>query len=59
MCIVMAVILKQIDDWRNIALPRVMVKTPRVRVLGSNAAVTGFGNEYEALSSNNSVPHPR
>nr|GMD70009.1 armadillo repeat-containing protein LFR-like [Ipomoea batatas] len=51
-------LLQVIDDWRNIALPRVMVKTPRVRVLGSNVAVTGFGNEYEALSSNNSVPHP-
>ena len=42
----------QIDDWRDISLPRVLVKTPRVRMLGANSAVTGFGNEYEALSKN-------
>lgn len=51
--------VKQIDDWRDIALPRVLVKAPRVRPLGANAAVTGFGLEYEALNSNESFPHPR
>uniref|UniRef100_A0A3Q7FCQ0 SWI/SNF-like complex subunit BAF250 C-terminal domain-containing protein n=1 Tax=Solanum lycopersicum TaxID=4081 RepID=A0A3Q7FCQ0_SOLLC len=51
-------LLQVIDDWRDIALPRVLVKTPRVRLLGANSAVTGFGNEYEALNSDNSLPHP-
>ncbi|KAL3507773.1 hypothetical protein ACH5RR_033155 [Cinchona calisaya] len=45
-------LLQVIDDWRDISLPRVLVKTPRVRMLGANSAVTGFGNEYEALSKN-------
>ncbi|MCE0481082.1 hypothetical protein HAX54_038480 [Datura stramonium] len=31
--------------------------TPRVRLLGA-PAVTGFGNEYEALNSISSLPHP-
>ncbi|XP_009767719.1 armadillo repeat-containing protein LFR [Nicotiana tabacum] len=51
-------LLQVIDDWRDIALPRVLVKAPRVRLLGANSAVTGFGNEYEALNSNNPLPHP-
>ncbi|KAK6793201.1 hypothetical protein RDI58_006654 [Solanum bulbocastanum] len=51
-------LLQVIDDWRDIALPRVLVKTPRVRLLGANSAVTGFGNEYEALNSDNPLPHP-
>lgn len=51
-------LLEQIDDWRDIALPRVLTKTPRARLLGANSAVTGFGNEYETLNSGDSVPHP-
>lgn len=51
-------LLQVIDDWRDIALPRVLVKTPRVRLLGANSAVTGFGKEYEALNSDNPLPHP-
>ncbi|MCE0481379.1 hypothetical protein HAX54_039081 [Datura stramonium] len=51
-------LLQVIDDWRDIALPRVLVKTPRVRLLGANSAVTGFGNEYEALNSDKPLPHP-
>ncbi|KAK4340665.1 hypothetical protein RND71_039166 [Anisodus tanguticus] len=51
-------LLQVIDDWRDIALPRVLVKTPHVRLLGANSAVTGFGNEYEALNSNNPLSHP-
>lgn len=50
--------LEQIDDWRDIALPRVLTKKPRVRLLGTNSAVTGFGNEYETVNSGDSVPHP-
>lgn len=50
-------LLQVIDDWRDISLPRVLVKTPRVRLLGASSAVTGFGHEYEALSKNDSA-HP-
>ena len=42
----------QIDDWRDIAVPRDFSRNRRVRLLGSNALVTGFGNEYDALASN-------
>ncbi|XP_010326699.2 armadillo repeat-containing protein LFR [Solanum lycopersicum] len=52
-------LLQIIDDWRDIALPRVLVKAPRVRLLGANSVVTGFGLEYEALNSNESVLNPR
>nr|XP_043628450.1 armadillo repeat-containing protein LFR [Erigeron canadensis] len=45
-------LLQVIDDWRDIALPRELVKTPRTRSLGVNSVVTGFGNEYKALVSN-------
>lgn len=41
----------QIDDWRDIALPKDLAKNRRVRLLGANAIVTGFGSEYEALAS--------
>ncbi|XP_016483556.1 armadillo repeat-containing protein LFR-like [Nicotiana tabacum] len=51
-------LLQVIDDWRDIALPRVLVKAPRVRLLGANSAVTGFGIGYEALNLNESVPNP-
>ncbi|GAB2217643.1 hypothetical protein Droror1_Dr00000846 [Drosera rotundifolia] len=45
-------LLQVIDDWRDIALPKDISKTRRARILGVNAGVTGFGNEYEALSLN-------
>ncbi|KAM7466913.1 hypothetical protein LguiB_014475 [Lonicera macranthoides] len=51
-------LLQVIDDWRDIALPKELVKRARVRLLGANSVVTGFGNEYKALSSNDAVPHP-
>ncbi|KAL6185025.1 hypothetical protein ACLB2K_041160 [Fragaria x ananassa] len=51
-------LLTVIDDWRDIALPKEHVRAPRVRNLGANLLVTGFGNEYEMLGSNSSVPHP-
>ncbi|KAF7851109.1 hypothetical protein BT93_L4546 [Corymbia citriodora subsp. variegata] len=44
-------LLQVIDDWRDIALPKELIRTPRVRTLGSNSVVTGFGNEYDALGS--------
>ncbi|KAL6292112.1 hypothetical protein ACE6H2_000254 [Prunus campanulata] len=51
-------LLSVIDDWRDIALPKEHVKAPRVRNLGANLLVTGFGNEYEALGSNGTLPLP-
>lgn len=50
--------MEQVDDWRDIALPKELVKGPRVRLLGANSVVSGFGNEYEALSSNAAHPNP-
>ncbi|KAK6929884.1 hypothetical protein RJ641_003978 [Dillenia turbinata] len=46
----------QIDDWRDIALPKELARIPRVRLLGSNSVVTGFGNEYGAMGSNEASP---
>lgn len=48
-------LLKQIDDWRDIALPKELRKTPRNRTLGINSLVTGFGYAYEALGSINNT----
>ncbi|KAJ6430144.1 hypothetical protein OIU84_021537 [Salix udensis] len=48
-------LLQVIDDWRDIALPKELQRTHRARTLGSNSVVTGFGNEYEALGSNDGV----
>ena len=45
--------MKQIDDWRDIALPKDLVMAPRVRTLGVSSVVSGFGKEYDALGSNN------
>ncbi|XP_010274240.1 PREDICTED: armadillo repeat-containing protein LFR-like [Nelumbo nucifera] len=45
-------LLQVIDDWRDIALPKELAKAPRFRLLGANSVVSGFGNEYEALCSN-------
>uniref|UniRef100_A0A7C8YMN8 SWI/SNF-like complex subunit BAF250 C-terminal domain-containing protein n=1 Tax=Opuntia streptacantha TaxID=393608 RepID=A0A7C8YMN8_OPUST len=49
-------LLQVIDDWRDIALPRELSRARRVRLLGANAPVTGFGNEYEALASSDGLP---
>ncbi|KAI3829121.1 hypothetical protein L1987_03236 [Smallanthus sonchifolius] len=38
-------LLQVIDDWRDITLPKELIKTPRTRSLGVNAIVTGFGND--------------
>ncbi|KAL8128887.1 hypothetical protein V2J09_018042 [Rumex salicifolius] len=47
-------VLQVIDDWRDIAVPKELVKRRRVRILGENYAVTGFGKEYKALGSSGS-----
>ncbi|XP_057959281.1 armadillo repeat-containing protein LFR [Malania oleifera] len=51
-------LLQVIDDWRDVALPRELVKTPRARLLGTNSVVSGFGNEYDALGSVEVLPRP-
>ncbi|XP_051127893.1 armadillo repeat-containing protein LFR isoform X2 [Andrographis paniculata] len=51
-------LLQVIDDWRDISLPRILTKGPRVRLLGANSTVTGYGNEYESLNSGDSIPRP-
>ncbi|XAR49042.1 hypothetical protein NMG60_11032071 [Bertholletia excelsa] len=51
-------LLQVIDDWRDIALPRELVQKPRIRLLGANSVVTGFGNEYNALNSNDAALNP-
>jgi hypothetical protein len=35
----------QIDDWRDIAMPKDHTKPPRVRTLGVNTTLSGFGHE--------------
>ncbi|KAH7522224.1 hypothetical protein FEM48_Zijuj07G0115700 [Ziziphus jujuba var. spinosa] len=50
-------LLQVIDDWRDIALSKELIKEPRVRTLGANSMVTGFGHEYEALGSNGGLLH--
>ncbi|CAL5395378.1 unnamed protein product [Camellia sinensis] len=50
-------LLQVIDDWRDITQPRELIRTPWVTLLGANSVVTGFGNEYKALNSND-VPNP-
>ncbi|RWW25998.1 hypothetical protein GW17_00009641 [Ensete ventricosum] len=47
-----------VDDWRDIAFPRDYTKLARVRTLGVNSVVTGFGNEFEATSGLDTTSHP-
>ncbi|URD94875.1 hypothetical protein MUK42_28283 [Musa troglodytarum] len=51
----MLVVFK-VDDWRDIALPRDYTKPARVRTLGANLAVTGFGNELTSSLDATSYP---
>ncbi|RRT73358.1 hypothetical protein B296_00009279 [Ensete ventricosum] len=46
----------KVDDWRDIALPRDYTKPARVRTLGANLAVTGFGNELTSSFDTTSYP---
>ncbi|MCI08131.1 leaf and flower-like protein, partial [Trifolium medium] len=48
-----------IDDWRDIALPKELVRVSRVRSLGSNSVATGFGNEYQGLGSTGTLHRSR
>ncbi|TXG72150.1 hypothetical protein EZV62_000729 [Acer yangbiense] len=51
-------LLQVIDDWRDIGLPKEHQKRPRLRTLGVNSIVSGFGHEYKALGSiSNTLPH--
>lgn len=49
-------LLQVIDDWRDISLPKELVKRPRLRMLGANSAVTGFGSEYKTPNINDTHP---
>ncbi|XP_026442805.1 armadillo repeat-containing protein LFR-like isoform X2 [Papaver somniferum] len=51
-------LLQVIDDWHDMALPRELQRAPRVRTLGTNTPVSGFGNEYEALGVIDAPSHP-
>ncbi|QCE05025.1 Armadillo-type fold [Vigna unguiculata] len=51
-------LLQVVYDWRDIALPKELAKSTRVRTLGANSVVTGFGNEYEALGSTGAHHRP-
>ncbi|CAI0559342.1 unnamed protein product [Linum tenue] len=51
-------LLQVIDDWRDIGLPKEISRSTRVRNLGANSLVTGFGHEYEALGSLTAPSHP-
>ncbi|XP_072950754.1 armadillo repeat-containing protein LFR [Typha angustifolia] len=50
-------LLQVVDDWRDIALPRDYTKPARVRTLGTNLVVTGFGNEYDTTSIDTLLHH--
>ncbi|KAK4775686.1 hypothetical protein SAY87_023647 [Trapa incisa] len=50
-------LLQVIDDWRDIALPRDYLRKPRVRTLGANILITGFGSQFDALGTNKSHCH--
>jgi hypothetical protein len=47
----------QIDDWRDIAMPKDHTKPPRVRTLGVNTTLSGFGHEnVEKVYSDTIIP---
>ncbi|XP_077245436.1 ARM repeat superfamily protein isoform X2 [Tasmannia lanceolata] len=50
-------LLQVIDDWRDIALPKDYTKPSRLRLLGVNSLVTGFGNAYEQMGPNDTLSH--
>ncbi|KAF9587875.1 hypothetical protein IFM89_006129 [Coptis chinensis] len=50
-------VLQIVDDWRDIALPNELKRTPRVRLLGANSVVSGFRSEYEALDKDEAHLH--
>lgn len=49
--------MKQVDDWRDINFSRDSTKPARVRSLGANSAVTGFGNECEIATTDTRLHH--
>ncbi|KAG6727157.1 hypothetical protein I3842_02G116200 [Carya illinoinensis] len=49
----------QVIDERDIALPTELIRMLRVRKLGANYTVTGFGIELGALGSNGTPLHSR
>uniref|UniRef100_A0A0E0LN65 SWI/SNF-like complex subunit BAF250 C-terminal domain-containing protein n=1 Tax=Oryza punctata TaxID=4537 RepID=A0A0E0LN65_ORYPU len=50
-------LLQVIDDWRDIAMPKDHTKPPRVRTLGVNTTLSGFGHEnVEKVYSDTTTP---
>ncbi|XP_020242746.1 armadillo repeat-containing protein LFR, partial [Asparagus officinalis] len=50
-------LLQVVDEWRDINFPRDSTKPARVRSLGANSAVTGFGNECEITATGTRLHH--
>ncbi|KAJ3675293.1 hypothetical protein LUZ60_004335 [Juncus effusus] len=51
-------LLQVVDDWRDVVIPRDYTKPVRQRVLGTNALLTGFGNE-DTNPPSDSLSSPR
>ncbi|KAI4984297.1 hypothetical protein ZWY2020_055257 [Hordeum vulgare] len=49
-------LLQVIDDWRDIAMPRDHTKPPRVRTLGVNTTISGFGLGVGKVYSDSTTP---
>ncbi|XP_073526584.1 uncharacterized protein [Phyllobates terribilis] len=45
-------VLQVIDDWRDVTIPKELIKRRRLRTLGLNSSMTGFGKESGASGSN-------
>ncbi|XP_031477552.1 armadillo repeat-containing protein LFR [Nymphaea colorata] len=48
-------LLQVVDDWRDVAYPKDALRPSRIRTLGANCVVSGFGFEYDALGSSDTV----
>ncbi|KAG8060429.1 hypothetical protein GUJ93_ZPchr0002g24085 [Zizania palustris] len=47
----------KIDDWRDIAMPKDHTKLPRIRTLGANTTLSGFGHEnIDQIYSDTTTP---
>ncbi|PKA54515.1 hypothetical protein AXF42_Ash000350 [Apostasia shenzhenica] len=51
-------LLQIIDDWRDVAVSRDYRKAVRLRLLGENSVVTGFGNAYDLASAIDTSSQP-
>ncbi|KAH9300091.1 hypothetical protein KI387_011674, partial [Taxus chinensis] len=56
---VLDALLQVIDDWRDIARPRMSAKLARPRLLGINSVFSGFGFEFETTNPNDPLSRVR